>query len=107
MGLFCYAQKKKMRWEKGNTLNSKIQMGVAAFNEHVEPTSIATKDVVFEKEFLATPYIFLCIRSATTNYKYGGLTAFVNNSSKKGFTINVANNTETAFSPAVAWMALR
>ena len=103
--LLCTEEKREDK--KGNALNSKIQMGTVPFSGNVEPNAITTADVVFDKEFSATPYIFLCIRSATTNYNYGGLTAFVNNSSKKGFTINVANNTEDKFSPAVVWMAIR
>lgn len=88
------------------TLNSKIQTGTSA-SVDINPNSIGTLDITFDKAFSKTPSIVCSIKSGTNNYKYGSVTAFVdfNTVTKTGFTIKIANASESLVSPNVTWLA--
>lgn len=88
------------------TLNSKIQTGTSA-SVDINPNSMGTLDITFDKAFSKTPSIVCSIKSGTNNYKYGSVVAFVdfNTVTKTGFTIKVANASESLVSPNVTWIA--
>lgn len=87
-------------------LNSKIQTGTSA-SVDINPNSMGTLDITFDKAFSKTPSIVCSIKSGTNNYKYGSVVAFVdfNTVTKTGFTIKVANASESLVSPNVTWIA--
>ena len=87
-------------------VNSKIQTGTSA-SVDINPNSMGTLDITFDKAFSKTPSIVCSIKSGTNNYKYGSVVAFVdfNTVTKTGFTIKVANASESLVSPNVTWIA--
>lgn len=87
-------------------LNSKIQTGTSASID-INPNSMSMLDITFDKAFSKAPNIVCSIKSGTSNYKYGNVAAFVdfNTVTKTGFTIKIANASESLVSPNVTWIA--
>ena len=70
------------------------------------PGTITDQKIVFKAPFKTIPIVIVSIESSTTNENYGKITAFVDNRSKTGFTLRVANTYEGNLTPAIAWVAI-
>lgn len=70
------------------------------------PGTITDQEIVFRVPFDTIPIVIVSIESSTINANYGKITAFVNNRSKTGFTLRLANASENNLTPAIAWVAI-
>lgn len=70
------------------------------------PGTITDQEIVFRVPFDTIPIVIVSIESSTTNANYGKITAFVDNRSKTGFTLRLANASENNLTPAIAWVAI-
>ena len=70
------------------------------------PGTITDQEIVFRVPFDTIPIVIVSIESSTTNANYGKITAFVDNRSKTGFVIRLANASENNLTPAIAWVAI-
>ncbi len=70
------------------------------------PGTITDQEIVFRVPFDTIPIVIVSIESSTINANYGKITAFVDNRSKTGFVIRLANASENNLTPAIAWVAI-
>ena len=70
------------------------------------PGTITDQEIVFKVPFDTIPIVIVSIESSTINANYGKITAFVDNRSKTGFVIRLANASENNLTPAIAWVAI-
>ena len=70
------------------------------------PGTITDQEIVFRVPFDTIPIVIVSIESSTINANYGKITAFVDNRSKTGFTLRLANASENNLTPAIAWVAI-
>lgn len=70
------------------------------------PGTIVDKEITFKTPFDTVPKVIVSIESDTANSNYGKITAFINNRSKTGFVIRLANASENNLTPALTWLAI-
>lgn len=89
--------------------------GLATLNSNIEcnnvtvqsaPGTIVDKEITFKTPFDTVPKVIVSIESDTANSNYGKITAFINNRSKTGFVIRLANASENNLTPALTWLAI-
>ena len=92
-----------------------IISGLVALNSNIEcnnvtvqsaPGTIVDKEITFKTPFDTVPKVIVSIESDTANSNYGKITAFINNRSKTGFVIRLANASENNLTPALTWLAI-
>lgn len=103
----CYASG-KVACMQTNTNQKKAYRNIAYDINTVQsaPGTITDQEIVFRVPFDTIPIVIVSIESSTTNANYGKITAFVDNRSKTGFVIRLANASENNLTPAIAWVAI-
>lgn len=87
-----------------NALNSNIECNNVTVQS--APGTIVDKEITFKTPFDTVPKVIVSIESDTANSNYGKITAFINNRSKTGFVIRLANASENNLTPALTWLAV-
>lgn len=94
---------------------SNVVDGLTQLNSNIEcnnvtvqsaPGTIVDKEITFKTPFDTVPKVIVSIESDTANSNYGKITAFINNRSKTGFVIRLANASENNLTPALTWLAI-
>ncbi|RHP47080.1 H-type lectin domain-containing protein [Clostridium sp. AF32-12BH] len=86
------------------SLNSNIECNNVTVQS--APGTIVDKEITFKTPFDTVPKVIVSIESDTANSNYGKITAFINNRSKTGFVIRLANASENNLTPALTWLAI-
>lgn len=66
---------------------------------------ITQVSVVYEGTYTTPPRLLISMRSTTTSIHYGQITPFIYSYDETGFTVAVANDYTSAFTPVIEWIA--